>query len=135
MKSGEAATMTILLVDDDLPNLELYRLAFAMHGHRVLTASSGTEAVEVFRSDKPDAVLCDLILGDMVGTEAIDRMRKLGGARFYLLSEAEPVVLSSAAERADVPSFQKLGSPIGQVVNAITEDFREGIPQPEPRQL
>ena len=40
MPAADSAHMTILLVDDDLPNLELYRLAFSMHGHKVLTAAS-----------------------------------------------------------------------------------------------
>jgi CheY-like chemotaxis protein len=115
--------MTILLVDDDLPNLELYRLAFTMHGHRVLTAASGAEAIQVFRADQPDAVLVDLILGDMVGTEAIDRMRSAGHANFYLLSEAEPVVLHTAAERSGVHGFQKLGVPVGELVQRVSDDF------------
>jgi CheY-like chemotaxis protein len=115
--------MRVLLVDDDTPNLELYRLAFTMRGHQVLTAHSGKQAVEVFTAEEPDAVICDLILGDMVGTEAIEKMRKVRGCRFYLLSEAEPVVLSSAAERSGVTGFQKLGVPVSDVVNAVASDF------------
>jgi CheY-like chemotaxis protein len=115
--------MKVLLVDDDTPNLELYRLAFTMRGHAVLTAHSGEEAVQLFRNERPDAVLCDLILGDMVGTETIARMREDGEANFYLLSEAEPVVLSTAAERSGVVGFQKLGVPVSDVVRAVSEDF------------
>jgi CheY-like chemotaxis protein len=115
--------MKILLIDDDIPNLELYRLAFAMHGHTVLTAETGAGAIEVYRDERPDAVLCDLILGDMVGTEAIEKMRQIGEANFYLLSEAEPVVLSSAAKRSSVPSFQKLGVPVKDVVETVSHDF------------
>lgn len=114
--------MTVLLVDDDMPNLELYRLAFSMRGHKVLTAASGEEAVAIFGEQRPDAVIMDLILGDMVGTEAIDRMRAVGEARFYLLSEAEPAVLDSAANRAGVPRFQKLGVPVGEIVKTVTAD-------------
>ena len=112
--------MKILLVDDDTPNLELYRLAFTMYGHKVITAVSGTQAVEVFGAEHPDAVIVDLILGDMVGTEAIDRMRQIGDASFYLLSEAEPVVLDSAARRSGVRGFQKIGVPVGDVVRAVS---------------
>lgn len=115
--------MTVLLVDDDTPNLELYRLAFSVHGHSVLTAHSGAQGVELFRTRRPDAVLCDLILGDMVGTEAISRMRQEGQAQFYLLSEAEPIVLSTAAERSGVTGFQKLGIPVSDVVRAVSADF------------
>jgi CheY-like chemotaxis protein len=119
--------MTVLLVDDDIPNLELYRLAFSMRGHKVLTAASGAEAITVFAEVKPNAVVCDLILGDMVGTEAIARMRAIAEANFYLLSETDPSVLASAAEKAGVPAFQKLGVPVGDVVRAITEDFHARV--------
>ena len=119
--------MRVLLVDDDTPNLELYRLAFGMRGHTVLTAHSGTEAIDLFATEHPDAVICDLILGDMVGTEAIERMRTLGEARFYLLSEAEPIVLSTAAERSGVTGFQKLGVAVTDVVRAVSEDFAAAL--------
>ena len=120
MGSTATKSMKVLLVDDDLPNLELYRLAFTMYGHKVVTAGSGTQAVEVFGAEHPDAVIVDLILGDMVGTEAIDRMREIGDASFYLLSEAEPVVLESAAKRSGVRGFQKIGVPVGDVVRAVS---------------
>jgi len=123
----EAKALKILLVEDDLPNLELYRLAFTMHGHKVLTAVSGAEGVELFRTEKPDAVLVDLILGDMVGTEAIERMRQVGPGRFYLLSEAEPVVLSSAARRSGVQGFQKLGTPVPEVVRMVIEEAAQAV--------
>jgi CheY-like chemotaxis protein len=116
----EIKPMKVLLVDDELPDLELYRLAFTMHGHHVVTAASGKQAVEIFGTEHPDAVLVDLILGDMVGTEAIARMREIGDATFYLLSEAEPVVLDSAAKRSGVRGFQKIGIPVWEVVREVS---------------
>jgi CheY-like chemotaxis protein len=118
--------MKILLVDDDVPNLELYRLAFTMHGHQVMVAASGAQALEIFADEEPDAVLVDLILGDMVGTEVIERMRRLhDDSRFFLLSECEPAVLAGAARRTGVIGFAKLGVPVGQVVRTIvgSRDF------------
>jgi CheY-like chemotaxis protein len=124
MTTTETKAMKVLLVDDDTPNLELYRLAFGMHGHTVLTANSGTDGVRIFEAETPDAVVVDLILGDMVGTEVIERMRATRpGCLFYLLSEAEPAVLESAANRAGVPRFQKLGVPVGDLVKKVAADF------------
>jgi CheY-like chemotaxis protein len=120
MGSTETTPMKVLLVDDEFPELELYRLAFMMHGHNVVTAASGTQAVEIFGAERPDAVLVDLILGDMVGTEAIARMREIGDATFFLLSEAEPVVLDNAARRSGVRGFQKVGIPVGEVVREVS---------------
>jgi len=112
--------MKVLLVDDELPDLELYRLAFTMHGHDVVTAASGEQAVEIFGAEHPDAVLVDLILGDMVGTEAITRMRTIGDATFYLLSEAEPLVLAGAAQQSGVTGFQKVGIRVAEVVREVS---------------
>jgi len=120
MGSTKIRPMKVLLVDDEVPDLVLYRLAFTMHGHNVVTAASGKQAVEIFGSEHPDAVLVDLILGDMVGTEAIARMREIGDATFYLLSEAEPMVLDSAARRSGVRGFQKIGVPVGEVVREVS---------------
>jgi len=120
MGSPEIRPMKVLLVDDEVPDLVLYRLAFTMHGHNVVTAASGKQAVEIFGTEHPDAVLVDLILGDMVGTEAIARMREIGDATFYLLSEAEPMVLDSAAKRSGVRGFQKIGVPVGEVVREVS---------------
>src|SRR6266850_431307 len=103
--------MKVLLVDDDSPNLELYRLAFTMHGHEVLTATSGSEGLKVFERERPDAVIVDLILGDMVGTEVIARMREVQESSFYILSETDSSVLNSAASKVGVHGFQKLGVP------------------------
>ena len=119
--------MKVLLVDDDRPNLELYRLAFSMRGHIVLTSHSGEHAIELFTTEHPDAVICDLILGDMVGTEAIERMRAIGEARFYLLSEAEAIVLATAAQRSGVTGFQKLGVAVSDVVSAGSDDFASAV--------
>jgi CheY-like chemotaxis protein len=121
MDPTEVKPLKVLLVDDEVPDLELYRLAFTMHGHEVITAASGMQAVEIFGTEHPDAVLVDLILGDMVGTEAIARMREIGDATFYLLSEAEPVVLDNAARRSGVRGFWKVGIPIGEVVREVSQ--------------
>jgi CheY-like chemotaxis protein len=112
--------MKVLLVDDDFPNLELYRLAFTMYGHEVCTAESGTSALEIFDAERPDVVIVDLILGDMVGTEVIERMRQIADATFYLLSEAEPLVLDGAARRSGVKGFRRIGVPVGDVVRAVS---------------
>jgi DNA-binding response OmpR family regulator len=120
MGSEETKPMKVLLVDDERNDLELYSLAFTIRGHDVVTAGSGSRAVEIFGIEHPDAVLVDLILGDMVGTEAIARMREIGDASFYLLSDAERRVLDSAAEQSGVRGFQKSGVPVGQVVREVS---------------
>ena len=64
------AISKVLVVDDsstDLKNLsEICRSA----GYQVITATSGKDAVEKAKSERPDAVLLDVIMPDMNGFQA-----------------------------------------------------------------
>ena len=57
---------TVLLVDDDVANLKLLRLAFADE-HRVLFATSGAEALAMARRDLPDLIILDVMMAHMDG--------------------------------------------------------------------
>lgn len=59
--------MTILVVDDELPILELIRYNLQKEGFTVLTAEKGVQALEIARAAEPDLILLDLMLPDMGG--------------------------------------------------------------------
>src|SRR6478609_1918333 len=65
----------ILVVDDepDIVALVAYHLAKA--GYRVSTASSGTEAIEAVRRERPSLVVLDLMLPGMTGYEVLEQIR------------------------------------------------------------
>lgn len=58
---------TILIVDDEPNIVELNRLYLEGAGYRVLTARTGPEALERFRSDHPDLIVLDLMLPGLDG--------------------------------------------------------------------
>lgn len=58
---------TILIVDDEPNIVELNRLYLEGAGYRVLTARTGQEALERFRSDHPDLIVLDLMLPGLDG--------------------------------------------------------------------
>lgn len=63
--------MKILIVDD---YADLRRLAIAFVeklGHVGIVAGDGREAVELYRKEKPDAVLMDILMPVMDGIEAL----------------------------------------------------------------
>ena len=66
---------TVLLVDDDPAMLALVESWLAQDGFRVLTASSGSEALEVFSEGDPDLVISDLIMPGMNGIELLKQLR------------------------------------------------------------
>jgi len=65
----------VLIVDDNEMNLKLARDVLRAAGFRTLEAASGAEAVALAREHLPDAVLLDLVLPDLAGTDVILELR------------------------------------------------------------
>ncbi|MBI4161767.1 MAG: response regulator [Acidobacteria bacterium] len=68
--------LRILAVDDEPVVLELLRDFLKLHGHTVDTATTGKEALEKAGKYPYDAVLLDLRLPDLHGTEVFRRLRR-----------------------------------------------------------
>lgn len=75
--SAEARLIRILTVDDHaLLRKGISALVNAEPDMKLIAeASNGHEAIEAFRSHRPDVTLMDLQMPDLNGTEAIDRIR------------------------------------------------------------
>jgi two-component system, OmpR family, KDP operon response regulator KdpE len=66
----------ILAVDDEAGILRLMKLELSGQGFRVITASSGEEALKLVEEQRPDVVLLDVIMPEMTGLEAMRRIRE-----------------------------------------------------------
>jgi CheY-like chemotaxis protein len=65
----------ILIVDDFPDALEIYGTYLSFHGYRVITATSGAEAIAVARDQRPALIFMDLQMGEMTGTTAMLNIR------------------------------------------------------------
>ncbi|QQS36469.1 MAG: response regulator [Ignavibacteriales bacterium] len=52
----------ILLVDDDIDLLEQHKFLLESKGYKVITADNSKDGWEVFKKEKPDACVLDLIM-------------------------------------------------------------------------
>jgi signal transduction histidine kinase/CheY-like chemotaxis protein len=79
---------TVLLVDDEKVILEVGRELLEAMGYRVLTASGGKEAVEVYRKNRDaiDMVLLDMIMPAIGGGEVFDIIKEINPEIKVLLS-------------------------------------------------
>ncbi|MBF0297049.1 MAG: response regulator, partial [Magnetococcales bacterium] len=68
---------SLLLVDDDAFSRSVNAELLASHGHRVVTAASGAEALQWMRQERFDAVLMDLCMAGMDGAFTVSRIRAL----------------------------------------------------------
>jgi signal transduction histidine kinase/ActR/RegA family two-component response regulator len=75
----ESVKATILLVDDDDLVLQTTARLLESLGHKVLTASSGNEAVQVFDRERHqiDVVVMDVVMPNLGGREAFLLLRKI----------------------------------------------------------
>ena len=81
-------TGTILLVDDEDMVMEVEKELLETLGYEVLTAGDGKEAVEIYKKkwDNIDLVIMDMVMPNMGGGEAYDRMKEINPRVKVLLS-------------------------------------------------
>ena len=67
----------ILLVDDEPDILEIISYNLIQEGYQVITAEDGIEAIEQGRKEKPHLIILDVMMPEMDGIEACERLRKI----------------------------------------------------------
>ncbi|WP_207843183.1 response regulator transcription factor [Williamsia soli] len=70
--------MRILVVDDDRAVRESLRRSLTFNGYTVTTAGDGVEALEKITSDRPEAVVLDVMMPRLDGLEVCRRLRSTG---------------------------------------------------------
>lgn len=83
--------VTILVADDQPQNLRLLDAVLSPRGYRVITASSGTEALTALAESAIDLVLLDILMPGMDGHEVCRRIRANDATAFL------PVVMITAS--------------------------------------
>src|ERR1700688_2095653 len=66
---------TVLVVDDNTANRELIVTLLTYKGHRSLEAADGAEALALVRKERPDLVICDILMPTMDGYEFVRQLR------------------------------------------------------------
>ncbi|HBG46022.1 MAG TPA: response regulator [Deltaproteobacteria bacterium] len=66
----EGKKKIILLVEDNHMNKVLVKEILTLHGYEIIEAETGTEALKVLTTDRPDVILMDLHLPGMDGVTA-----------------------------------------------------------------
>jgi len=83
----------ILVVDDDVHILKLYKVELEEEGYDVVTASTGKEAMEIFEKEKPDLVTLDILMPDIDGISLLRRMKEM--------RPRLPIIMSTAYDYRD----------------------------------
>ena len=77
---------TILVVDDEESFIEALKVGLKREGFRVEVARDGAEALAIFDSVRPDAVLLDVMLPKISGTDVCREIRKKSAVPIIMVS-------------------------------------------------
>ena len=113
--STHLVSPTILVVDDQEPNVQLVCGFLLDEGYEVVPAASGPQALERIASQLPDLILMDVLMPGMDGFALCERVRLIPECA------AIPVIFLSAADESEfiVRALESGG------VDYITKPFRK----------
>jgi len=104
----------VLVVDDSLSVRKVVEKALEGRGLQVLAAASGAEAIQMIERDRPDVVICDVILPDKDGYQICQYVRThpaIGATPVLLISGIDNSTVQARA--AEVRSDEVLFKPFG----------------------
>ena len=80
----------VMLVDDEVAFLEIMSSRIESWGYKVVTATNGHEALELFNKDKPDAMIVDFRMPDMDGVQLLMKIRAIDSKIPVIMFTAQP---------------------------------------------
>lgn len=95
----------VLVVDDDPQVLRLMRVNLELEGYDVVSAPDGEEALEAVLNERPDVVVCDVMMPGMDGLTVLRNLRSNPRT-----SKIPFVVVSAKAQRTDVKAALDMGA-------------------------
>ena len=93
--------LKVLLIEDDSATVKVIRLCFEIHRPDtvMVAAAMGLEGIKLFSSEAPDAVIIDLGLDDIDGTEVLQEIRHSSDVPILIVSaRGEPESVAKAME-------------------------------------
>jgi two-component system, cell cycle response regulator DivK len=91
---------TILIIEDQFDQREMYASYFAVNGFQVFTARDGLSAVRLALTREPDVIVTDLSLPHVDGWETTRRLKEHPRTASIPIIACSAHVLGGAAERA-----------------------------------
>jgi CheY-like chemotaxis protein len=100
----------ILCIDDNELELSVLKFMLATNGYRVVSATSGQEAIGIFAETAVDLVLADFGLPQMNGSQLVERLKQIA-SHVPMILLGDPQKMSGEMHSADALLAKKNCSP------------------------
>jgi two-component system, OmpR family, response regulator CpxR len=126
----------ILCVDDNEQELSVLKFMLMTNGYRVVSASTGQEALGIFAETQVDLVLTDFAMPQMNGNQLVDRLKQMA-AHVPMILLGDPQRMGGEMHAADALlakkncSAQELLERI-KIMSARKRGPRKGTPRLTP---
>jgi len=97
--------MKILIVDDEDSIRTYVSIVVSELGYEPITAENGKIGLEKFKQNRPNLIICDMIMPVMNGRELIEKVRQLPEGRTIPI-----IILSGYAKISEVAKLLELGA-------------------------
>ena len=101
----------ILCVDDNEQELSVLKFMLATNGYRVVSATNGKDAIDIFADTQVDLVLTDFSMPQMNGGQLVDRLKQMA-AHVPMIMLGDPQRMGSEMHAADALLAKKNCSPV-----------------------
>lgn len=120
---------TILTVDDDEKIRTLLQVVLTRRGHQVLTASSGSEAMEAFQRERPRITILDLQMPDMNGLSVLQQIRERdSAATVIILTGADTAQFEHDARRLGATEVLQKGFSLHTIGDTVSRVLTQANP-------
>lgn len=76
----------LLLVDDEPDIIEIVSYNLQNEGYQIFTATNGVEAIEMAKKVNPHLILLDVMMPEMDGIEACEKIREIKGLKDVIIA-------------------------------------------------
>lgn len=105
----------IMIVDDmGMIRKSIIKYLSVLGYENIVEAGNGLEAVSAFQKESPGIVFMDVVMPEMTGDVALEKIRKEN-------TETPIIMLSSVAEKETINKCRKLGAS-GYIIKPLTMD-------------
>ena len=113
----------VLLVEDDNNLREIYQARLSAEGYQLITARDGEEGLAQAVKEKPDLIICDVMMPKVSGFEMLDILRSTQG-----IQNTRVIVMTALSQAEDKARAEKLGADMYLVKSQVTlEDMARSV--------